>query len=564
MKDESGNALQNVTILSLRTGYVYKSGSQGSFGILLNHQLDTFDFSLEGYKPQRVVADAGRYLNVKMKVLPTAFSNLHRYKLLSMIRNMQKDDQKLWFNGDETYASTIENRFVSAKRYPNAGVSLNVDRASYSNIRRFISLNAAVPADAVRIEEMINYFNLAYVEPPPREMFSIQSTLTTCPWNSGSRLFYVQMFSKKIRLDTLPPANLVFLIDVSGSMEMTNRLPLLKSAFRMLVTNLRAKDSVAIVVYGGTTGIMLNTTSGADKDTIMHTIERLTPGGSTPGESGIRLAYDVAKRHFIKGGSNRVILATDGDFNVGIKTEEELDEMITRERETGIYLTCLGVGMGNYKDSKIQTLARKGNGNFAYIDNFREAEKVLMQEFTGTLYAVADDVFMDVEFDPRYVREYRLMGYDNKVGAISDSLSVMEGGEVGSAQSLISIFELIPEQPEKDPTLGLPEGRFADIRLDYKHSNDSTNCHYVYSTKWNVEPFDRIDPALRFSASVVMFGSYLKGSPFTKNLTWTDIVNWAAATADPNDLLQKEFVGLVQQARVLYAKFKKRKKDRDE
>ncbi len=188
---------------------------------------------------------------------------------------------------------------------------------------------------------------------------------------------------------------------------------------------------------------MLNTTSGAEKDTILKTIDELTPGGSTPGESGIRIAYSVARNHFIKGGNNRVILATDGDFNVGLKSEKELDELISQQRESGIYLTCLGVGMGNYKDSKIQTLAKKGNGNFAYLDNFKEAEKVLMKEFTQTLYAVADDVYMDVEFNPEYVKEYRLIGYDNKVGALTDSLSVIEGGEIGSGQSVISVFEIV-------------------------------------------------------------------------------------------------------------------------
>ncbi|HLG38119.1 MAG TPA: von Willebrand factor type A domain-containing protein, partial [Chitinophagaceae bacterium] len=475
------------------------------------------------------------------------------------IKNMQREEQRSWFNGDETYASIIENRFVHVKRYPNAGVSLNVDRASYSNIRRFITLNSLVPPDAVRVEEMLNYFNINYAEPPPKEMFDIKTVLTACPWNPENRLYYVQLFSKKINFDTLPPANLVFLIDVSGSMDMTNRLPLLKSAFRMLVNNLRAKDSVAIVVYGGVTGVMLNTTSGAEKDTIMKTIDALVPGGSTPGESGIRLAYNVARNHFVKGGANRVILATDGDFNVGVKSEDELDELISQQRESDIYLTCLGVGMGNYKDSKIQTLARKGNGNFAYIDNFKEGEKVLMKEFAGTLYAVADDVYMDVEFSPQYVKEYRLIGYDNKVGAINDSLSRIEGGEIGSGQSLMSVFEITPDQAVKDPLSNLSNGRFADIKLDYKHSNDSTNCHYTYSSRWDVTPFDKIEKCYRFSASVIMFGSLLRYSPYIKNFSWNDMAAWAASTADENDILQKEFISIVQQAKTLYSKIKKKK-----
>jgi Ca-activated chloride channel family protein len=472
---------------------------------------------------------------------------------------MQKEEQQKWFNGDETYASIIENRFVNVKRFPNASVSLNVDRASYSNIRRFITLNSMVPPDAVRIEEMLNYFNINYIEPPPRELFKIKTTLTSCPWNPGNQLYYVQLFSKKINLDTLPPANLVFLIDISGSMDMTNRLPLLKSAFHLLVNNLRAKDSVAIVVYGGVTGTMLNTTSGAEKDTIIKTIDGLIPGGSTPGESGIRLAYSVARNHFIKGGTNRVILATDGDFNVGLKSESELDELISQQRESGIYLTCLGVGMGNYKDSKIQTLARKGNGNFAYLDNFKEAEKVLMKEFTGTLYAVADDVYMDVEFNPQYVKEYRLIGYDNKVGALTDSLSVIEGGEIGSGQSVISIFEITPEQSNKEAVTDIAGGRFADIKLDYKHSNDSTNCHYVYPSRWELTPFDKLEKCYQFSAAVVMFGAMLRSSPYIKNLSWNDIISWATSASDNNDILQQEFVSIVQQAKILYSKTKKKK-----
>jgi len=559
VKDESGNALQNATILNIRTGYVYKTGTQGSFGILTNQLIDTFTISLDGYRPERLVANAEQYLNVKLKLLPSSATNLKRDKLSSMIRNMRRDEQKSWFVGDETYASIVENRFVNAQRFPNTGMSLNVDRASYSNIRRFITLNSMVPPDAVRIEEMLNYFNLNYSEPAGKDLFKIKTTLTSCPWNPESQLYYIDLSSKKLNLDTLPPNNLVFLIDVSGSMDMTNRLPLLKSAFRLLVNNLRAKDSVAIVVYGGISGVMLNTTSGAEKDTIFKTIDQLVPGGSTPGESGIRLAYSVARNHFVKGGNNRVILATDGDFNVGLRSEDELDELISQQRESGIYLTCLGVGMGNYKDSKIQTLAKRGNGNFAYLDNFKEAEKVLMKEFTQTLYAVADDVYMDVEFNPDYVKEYRLIGYDNKVGALNDSLAIIEGGELGSGQSLISVFEITPKTP-----LDNTAGKFAEIKLQYKKPNNPTPYKFSYSSPKEVIPFDKLDKCYRFTASVAMFGSMLRSSQFLKNMTWNDIVNFALAAADNNDLLQKEFVGIVQQAKVLYTKTKKKKNNKEE
>lgn len=558
VKDEGGNALQNVTILNSRTGYVYKTGAQGSFGIITTQQIDTFSFSLDGYKPERLIVNAEQYLNVKLKLLPASATNLRRDKLSSLIRNMQRDERRTWFSGDETYASIIENRFVNAKKFPNTGMSLNVDRASYSNIRRFITLNSLVPPDAVRIEEMLNYFNLNYYPPPGNDIFNIKTTLTSCPWNPESLLYYIQLSSKKLDLESLPPSNLVFLIDVSGSMDMTNRLPLLKSAFRLLVNNLRAKDSVSIVVYGGVSGVMLNTTSGAQKDTILKTIDALVPGGSTPGESGIKIAYRTARNHFIQGGNNRVILATDGDFNVGLKSEEELDELISQQRESGIYLTCLGVGMGNYKDSKIQMLAKKGNGNFAYLDNFKEAEKVLMKEFTQTLYAVADDVYMDVEFNPESIKEYRLIGYDNKVGALNDSLSVIEGGEIGSGQSMISIFEIAPK--DMTAVTGTSEGvRFADIKLQYKRPADTTKYQFRHASRMDITPFDQVEKSYRFSAAVVMFGSMLRTSPFIKNLTWNDIVSWAVASSDSNDILQQEFVTIVQQAKTLYSKLKKKK-----
>ncbi|RYF85629.1 MAG: DUF3520 domain-containing protein, partial [Chitinophagaceae bacterium] len=318
--------------------------------------------------------------------------------------------------------------------------------------------------------------------------------VSSCPWNSNNRLLYIDLSAKKINLDKLPPSNLVFLIDVSGSMDMTNRLPLLKSAFKLLVNNLRAKDSVAIVVYGGTTGIMLNSTSGAEKDKIITAIDEITPGGSTPGASGVLLAYGLAKRHFIVGGNNRVILATDGDFNVGLKTEGELDELISRNKESGIYLTCLGVGMGNYKDSKIQTLARKGDGNFSYLDNFNEAQKVLMKEFTQTLYSVADDAYLNIEFNPKYVKEYRLLGFDNKVGALYDTTALVEGGEIGSGYSMTGIFEISPEVADSNATAQ----NLASIKLNYKNPGDTVKHVFAYESMYNFKEFNEIDKDQQF------------------------------------------------------------------
>jgi Ca-activated chloride channel family protein len=562
VKDESGNALQNVKIIQHKSGYVFKTGFEGTFGIVSSQQVDTFSFSKDGFGIETLVINANDYVSVKLKLLPVSTISVKRDKLASLTKDLERDEQKTWFTGEETYASIIENRFVNAKKFPNTGMSLNVDRASYSNIRRFITLNSLVPPDAVRIEEMLNYFNLDYKKPDSNDIFSIRTTLSSCPWNANNELFYINLSSKKLNLDTLPPSNLVFLIDISGSMDMANRLPLLKSAFRLLVNNLREKDSVAIVAYGGLVGTMLNTTSGAEKEKILKAIDELVPGGSTPGESGIKLAYSVARNHFIKGGNNRVILATDGDFNVGLKTEEELDELISQQRQWGIYLTCLGVGMGNYKDSKIQTLAKKGNGNFAYLDNFNEAEKVLLTEFTQTLYAVADDVYMNVEFNPDYVKEYRLIGFDNKIDALKDSLSSIEGGEIGSGYSMIALFEITPTEMNSTAISDNDSaGKFADIKLQYRQSDDTLHrrSNFSYTSKFQYIPFEKLDKCYRFSAAVAMFGSLLRASPFTKNVSWNDIILLAQKSSDKDDIIQNEFISLVQQAKILYTKGKRKK-----
>lgn len=558
--DEAGNILQNVVILQHKTGYVFRSGSAGTFGIVSHQQMDTFSFTMQGYKTERLLVNADNYLKIKMKLLPAGATHAHRDKLSSVTKDLEKEVQKSWFTGDETYASLLENNFIPAKRFPSTGLALNVDRASYSNIRRFVTLNSLVPPDAVRIEEMLNYFNLSYQEPKGEDLFHVKTTLTACPWNSDNQLFYVNLSSKKLNLDTLPPSNLVFLFDVSGSMDMPNRLPLLKSAFRLLVNNLRDKDSVTIVAYGGVTGVMLNCTSGGEKEKILKVIDELEAGGNTPGESGIRMAYREARNHFIREGNNRVILATDGDFNVGMKTEEELDELITKQRDMGVYLTCLGVGMGNYKDSKIQLLAERGNGNFAYLDNYKEAEKVLLQEFTQTLYAVADNVYMEMDFNPEYVKEYRLVGFDNKVGALRDSLAAIEGGEIGSGYSMLALVEIVPTEINKGAIKdNFTTGRLAEIKLQYQYPNNPKQHLFKYTSNFNYTSFTELDKSYHFSAAVAMFGSFLRNSPFVKEVGWNEIITLAQNSCGANDLLQKEFINLVQLAKTLYSKVKKKR-----
>ncbi len=558
VRDETGNLLSKVNIHQRSTGVYYFSSNNGYFGFPSSKESDTLFFSFPGYQEEKIAVKANKFTVVQLKLLPSVSSSVKRGKLASLTKDLSREREKSFVVSNETYANLVENNFIEAKKYPSTSLALNIDRASYSNVRRFINLDMNVPPDAVRIEEMLNYFNFGYQPPDDNSVFNIKTRLTSCPWNKDNLLFFVNVFSKKINLDSLPPTHLIFLIDISGSMDMPNRLPMLKSAFHMLAMNLREKDTVSIVVYGGAVGVMLFPTSGNEKEKICKAIDELQPGGSTPGESGIKLAYQIAKKHANRNGNTRIILATDGDFNVGVQTEQELDELISRHREAGIYLTCLGVGMGNYKDSKIQTLARKGNGNFAYADTYQEAEKVLMKEFTQTLYTVADDVSMNVRFDPTLVKQYRLIGFDNKLGALADSLSVLEGGEIGSGQSLIAAFEIEPIFAAGE---NVYSEKFADIILSYKLPADP--AQQVSKKQFAYDPvyFKELEPMYRFAASVIMFGSLLKSSPYTKEIGWGDVLYHAGEAANPTDASQSQFVELVYKAKNFYTRSKKKKKN---
>ena len=553
VKDETGKPLQNVSILQASTGYLYYSGQDGSFGLVFNRKKDSLSFFVDGYQRQKVYVDATNYVRIKLKRQQNVSTS--RYKLSSLTDNLKREAQQQWFLGDETYASIIENQFINTASYPSTGVTLNIDRASYSNVRRFLNMNTKVPTDAVRIEEMLNYFNFNYSEPADNKTFEISPVLTECPWNPSNQLILTTIRSKKISLDSVPPVNLVFLIDVSGSMDMPNRLPLLKSSFRRLVNNLREVDSVSIVVYGGLVGILLNATSGAEKEKIFNVIDSLEPGGSTPGESGIKLAYSVARNHFIKNGNNRVVLATDGDFNVGLKSEIDLEDLIKEQSKTGIYLTCLGVGMGNYKDSKIQVLAQKGNGNFAYLDDYAEAEKVLMKEFMQTFYTVADDAYLNVQFNPAYVKEYRLIGFENKMGAIKDTMASIEGGAIGSAYSMLVAFEIVPLNIENAKQVFQP----AKFSLRYKLPRSTKNLEESTEPLLRWKPLNEIAKNYQFAVSVIMYSSLLRKSRFVKIISWNEVNSLAMQSANLNIPSQKEFLSLIQKAKDIYSKKKKGK-----
>jgi len=562
--DEKKNALQNVKIILHSTGITYSSGLGGAFGILSSNTRDSLIFSLEGYEPFSLTVDASKYQIITLKMMPFTAS-LQRHPLLSMTLDKQNKGSRTRAAGDETYNALMENDFVTTVKYPQTSLVLNIDKASYSNIRRFINSNSEVPRDAVRIEEMLNYFSVNPSPPQGDSIFRVSSMSTNCPWNTNSQLLYLQMDAKKLNLDLIPPSNLVFLIDVSGSMDLPNRLPLLKTSFRKLVEHLRPVDTVSIVVYGSVVGVMLPPTSGSDSKKILTAIDELEPGGFTPGEAGIRQAYRLAQSTYMKNGNNRVILATDGDFNVGQKGEKDLEELITKQKLTGVYLTCLGVGMGNYKDSKIEILAKKGNGNFAYLDNEQEAEKVLVKELTQTLYAVADDVYMTVNFNPELVESYRLIGFDNKRGSLADTNNIIEGGEVGSGHSSLAIFEIIPTDKNRaEVTKGISAGTIASVDMHYRLPENKEVRKLAFRCPLHFQEFKDIPLQLRFVTSVALFGSMLHYSPHVKNITWEQELELIKANMDVNDPLHKEFLDIVTKAQKVYGPLKKKKKKEEE
>jgi Ca-activated chloride channel family protein len=559
IKDENNNLLSNVKILLHSSGYVYYSGNSGGFGIPVSQSKDSMTISAQGYQTLSLLVDAIQFQDITLKLQfrpPVA----PKKRLLSLTKDLKPSDWKGWTVGSETYSSLLENEFVPALKFPETGFAITIDKASYSNVRRFLNMGSSIPPDAVRIEELLNYFNFGYKEPPADSCFLMHSSLSECPWNEDNQLLFLQVCAKKIDPAHIPPANLVFLIDVSGSMDMPNKLPLLKSAFKLLINNLRAIDTVSIVVYGSTVGVWMQPTSGKDKKKILQAIEDLYPGGPTPGEEGIRAAYRVATSQFIKGGNNRIVLATDGDFNVGETSEDELEKLVSLHKQGGVYLTCLGVGMGNYKDSKLEILAKKGNGNFAYLDNEEEAEKVLVHEFTQTVYAVADDAYLNIAFNPGLVKDYRLIGFDNKVKALTDSLNEVQGGEVGSGYSLLALFEITPASPDSADTPA-DRSKLARVVLNYRLPGDTLQRVSTYTCPPELTPFRELQPCYRFASSIALFGGLLKRSKFVRQVGWKDAIELAEKSRDPEDGMQKELVDLMGKARKIYGKEKHKRKD---
>lgn len=560
--NEKGSALPNVKILLFSKGkYPFFSGSYGTFGLPSSLAVDTITLLLDGYETLKKAVKTNDYQTLVMK-MQASTSSIQRPKLASLTKDLMKKETKFSFTADESYSNLVENDYVETNRYPETGFALNIDRASYSNIRRFINNESRVPRDAVRIDEMLNYFS--FIENTnTSKSFTCNTQLTSCPWNTKNELLFLNLLAPKVNVDKVPASNFVFLIDVSGSMDKPTRLPLLQAGFKMLVDNLRSVDTVSIITYGGGVEQLLAATGGNDKAKIKAAIDSLYASGDTPGQDAIQTAYKAAKRSFIINGNNRVILATDGDFNVGQHTEPELEELIVGYRNSGIYLTCLGVGMGNYKDSKLEALAKKGNGNFAYIDNINEAQKILVTEFTKTLYAVANDAFISLRFNPEFVKEYRLIGFDNKKDAVSDTTSELEGGEVGSGHSLMAVFEIIPtEKNLTEIASSSNENIIASMKLQYKLPNQVKYQHQSFNAPLNYVSYLKADSSLRFASSVIMFGSMLKQSKFCQPYSWDEVIKLTASSILPTKPIHIEFMQLLQKAKKIYVGDDKKKKSR--
>lgn len=451
----------------------------------------------------------------------------------------------VYFN--ETYGKIYENKFVDASNGNVSNFAIDVDRASYSNIRRFIKLKQDVPPDAVRIEEMVNYFCYDYAPPLDGALFALYTTLSDCPWNPGHLVLQLALKAKQIPSDRLPPSNLVFLIDASGSMSAPNKLPLVQAAARVLVENLRPQDKIAIVTYAGAPSLVLNSTPGNEKEKILQVIDYLSARGATAGEAALHLAYSVAESHFIPGGNNRVIIATDGDFNIGQTSDKDMEDLILMKKESGVYLTCLGFGMHDYKDSKLETLSSKGNGNFAYIDDLEEAYKVFSREFGGTLFTVAKDVKATVAFNDQQVASYRLIGFENKMikDPVVDS-NFIQGGIIGSGHCVVVLYEIVPRQGIDINSMK----NWARLNIKYRTpvneqlQEDNFDITTGY-TPWHDSPVD-----FQFSNAVALFGMWLRGSQYKGDQPY-ELVQQLAKKALGKDEAgyRKEFVKLVKQGK---------------
>ena len=469
----------------------------------------------------------------------------------------------------EAYDKIIENEFKRVAEHPLSTFSIDVDTASYSMVRKMLTQGRMPVPGAVRLEELINYFDYAYQPPTDGKPFATHVDAARCPWNEKHNLVRIGLKGRVIDKKERDPANLVFLLDVSGSMRPANKLPLLKDGMKMLVENLNAKDRVAIVVYAGASGLVLPSTECSDKQKILESLDRLQSGGSTNGGAGIQLAYATAAANYIEGGVNRVILCTDGDFNVGTTNQSELVATIEKKAKEGVFLTVLGFGMGNYKDSTLEKLADKGNGNYGYVDTINEAKKLLVEGLSGTLVTIAKDVKIQVEFNPQHVKSYRLLGYENRMLRKEDfNDDTKDAGEIGAGHTVTALYEIIPaDSAEKiakptvdelkyqkpvEATEAADSEEMLTVKLRYKEPHGQKSKLLEFPVKNQIVEFDAANVDLRFASSVAAFGMILRGSEFKGDADYNKVIAWAKSSLGEDEFdYRQEFLKLVRVAKSL-------------
>lgn len=526
---------------------------------------DILEFSFIGMKIKQVKVSGQKIINVVLEEDNVALQEVVVTTGYVGKRNRKKDKQKktvaysIYEESRETYKAIDESGFKSTAKDPVTTFSADVDKASYSNVRRMLNYGQKPHKDAVRIEELINYFDYNYAPPSEgsKTPLNATTTLSSCPWNPDNYLLRVGLQAKKIDLAKAPPSNIVFLIDTSGSMDEPNKMPLLKASFKLLLDNLRPEDRIAIVVYASQTGIALPSTSAKEKEKISKVIDDLVASGSTAGGAGLQTAYEVAEKNFLPKGNNRIILATDGDFNVGISSRDELQRLVEEKRNNGIYISVLGYGMGNYRDDMAETIANKGNGNYAYIDNFTEAKKVLVNEFGGTLYTVAKDVKLQLEFNPQYVKEYRLVGYENRALANEDfEDDKKDAGEIGAGHTVTTLYELIPAKGATTDGLRyqkqVKEGfanELAFLKIRYKDPvvKDAKSVEESTPIPFSLTDLTQTDDDYRFAAAVAEWGMLLRNSKYKAKSSYKQVIDLAKnAIGKDEEGYRKEFIRLVE------------------
>jgi Ca-activated chloride channel homolog len=578
VSDSDGNPIPGVTIVVKGTSTGVVTDYSGHFVINVPEGKSILVFSFIGYKSQEIKLNGQQNLSVVMledvtalsEVVVVGYGTRKKSDICGSVSSISFDAPSRCYKAQasqpspdyntEGYSAIHENGYKNPKNDPLSTFSIDVDAASYSNVRRFITEGQKPVPDAVRIEEMINYFDYDYPQPHDGNPFAIVHELGVCPWNKDNLLLHIGLQGEKMANSEIPPSNLVFLLDVSGSMDQPNKLPLLVKAMKMLAGQLRAKDRVAIVVYAGSSGMVLPSTPGNQKEKIISALDRLQAGGSTAGSAGLKLAYEVAEENFMEDGNNRIILATDGDFNVGPSSNAEMERMIEKYRDRGIFISVCGFGMGNYKDDKMEIIADKGNGNYSYIDNLMEAKKVFINEFSSTLYTIAKDVKIQIEFNPAIVKEYRLVGYENRLLNEEDfENDKKDAGELGAGHTVTALYEIVTTGRHTDyvrklkyqPNEVIPEvsqaQELATIKFRYKKSDGDKSILMTEVIPQKVEQSSETSDNFRFSAAVAGFGMLLRESEYKGTINYDQVLALArGAKGYDKDGYRAEFIRLVE------------------